>query len=85
MRLKNSLGLNRSKIMLTLAVVLVASSGLYWWPIRHYAASKSCHNIALENSGYSKDNSDLWLHNNNSQRSYMFIYDVCMHKEGINP
>jgi hypothetical protein len=86
MHLKNSLVTHKSRLILAIVGgLLLISSSLYWWAVRPYVASKSCHHIALVNTGYNKDNVDLWTRNDTAQRDYMFIYEVCMHKEGINP
>lgn len=85
MLLRNDLAITKGKLTLIILGVLLTSTSLYWWTIRPYVASKSCHHTALENTGYNGENGDLWARNDNAQRGYMFIYEVCMHKEGINP
>lgn len=70
-------------IFLVVSVFLVTT--VYWGQARPYLASKSCHRIALEDTGYNGSNENLWVTNDSAQRDYMFIYEVCMHKEGLNP
>lgn len=76
---------NKKRVALIVAGLLLVSGSLYWWTVRPYIASKSCHSMALDNSGYTKENVELWMRNDNAQRNYMFVYEVCMHKEGLNP
>jgi len=89
---KSSPMTNKKRVALIVAGLLLVSGSLYWWTVRPYIASKSCHSMALDNSGYALDNSgyakenvELWMRNDNAQRDYMFIYEVCLHKEGISP
>lgn len=81
---KNNTIAPRNRIALVIVGLLLISGSLYGWTVRPYVASKSCHSIALDNTGYNKENVELWMHNDNAQRDYMFIYEVCMHKEGLN-
>jgi len=82
---KSSPMTNKKRVALIVAGLLLVSGSLYWWTVRPYIASKSCHSMALDNSGYAKENVELWMRNDNAQRDYMFIYEVCLHKEGISP
>lgn len=81
---KSSPMVNKNTIALIIIGLLLVSGSLYWWTVRPYTASKSCHHTALENTGYNGNNGELWAKNDNAQRDYMFIYEVCMHKEGIS-
>lgn len=85
MLIKSSPITHRNRIALVIVGLLLVSGSLYLWTVRPYVASKSCHSTALDNTGYNGQNGDLWAKNDNAQRDYMFIYEVCMHKEGINP
>lgn len=82
---RNKPGIARGKIVLATAILLLALGFLYWWTIRPYVASRSCHTTALENTGYTRDNAGQWARNESVQSDYSFMYEVCMHKEGINP
>lgn len=82
---KNNRTAYKNIIALVIIGLLVVGGSLYWWTVRPYLASKSCHSMTLDNSGYSKENVELWMRNDNAQRNYMFVYEVCMHKEGLNP
>lgn len=75
---------NSGIIFIVLGVVFVAAL-IYWMVARPYFATKSCQQIALDNSGYDKDGWRTWAGNHSNQTNYMFIYEMCMQKEGIDP
>lgn len=80
---------NRSKIkakyVLLLLVTLLIIAACYWFIARPYSVTKSCKDTALAATGYTNDNSQAWASNPDIQSKYVFIYGVCMQKEGINP
>jgi|GEM_PF-1243185 len=76
------------KIAIIIFTVLLTVTSSYWFIVRPYVTAKNCHNVALDNSGYNKDNEysrTYWGHDLKTQAPYMFFYEVCMHKDGINP
>lgn len=75
---------NKKKLVLVIVALMLASTLLYWLSLRPYLAAKSCHRIALDNSGYTNDGSAVWMRKDSAQKDYLFVYELCMHKEGIN-
>lgn len=73
------------KITIALFAALLVATSSYWFIVRPYVTVKNCHSLALNNSGYNKDNWTYWAGNSNAQAKYMFVYEICMHKDGINP
>lgn len=73
------------KLIIGLIVVLLVIGAGYWHGARPYLAAKECHKVALDNSGYQKDNWQAWAGNQKTQTNYMFVYELCLHKEGLNP
>lgn len=84
MPLRNEPITNKKKLIFVIVAFMLVGASLYWLSVRSYIASKSCHRIALDNSGYTNDNSGAWMRNDSAQRDYMFVYELCMHKEGIS-
>lgn len=75
----------RSKHIYILLAILIAAVSAYWFVARPYFVTKSCKDTALQATGYTSDNSQAWASNPNIQSKYVFVYGVCMQKEGINP
>lgn len=75
---------NQKYIIWIVGALLVIGLG-YWYGARPYVAAKGCHSIALDNSGYQKDNWQSWAGSSKAQTDYMFVYELCLHKEGVNP
>lgn len=71
---------------IVISIVILLAAGLTYWHIaRPYFAVKSCQNIGLDNTGYKQDSWRSWAANRDNQLNYMFVYEICMQKEGINP
>lgn len=65
--------------------VLLMIAVTYWLVARPYFATKSCQKVALDNTGYERDSWQSWAGKQSNQTAYMFVYELCMQKEGINP
>lgn len=75
----------RSKHVYIALALLVGVVVIYWFVARPYFVTRSCKNVALQATGYTNDNSQAWASNPDIQSKYIFVYGVCMQKEGINP
>lgn len=82
--LKNN-QLTNNKIIIAVAAILAASALTYWQIVRPHMVTKNCHDIALDNSGYNEDSWRSWAGDQRNQSNYMFVYEMCMQKEGLNP
>lgn len=80
---KEKQSINNIAVIATL-VVLAVLGLTYWQIIRPYTVTKSCHRIALDNAGYNQDSWRSWAGDQHNQANYMFVYEMCMQKEGIN-
>lgn len=76
---------NSRRLMLLITCLLVFTGLSYWLLVRPYNVTKNCQKVALDNSGYDKDTWRAWAGSSENQSNYMFVYEMCMHKEGINP
>lgn len=82
--LKEKKSVDRKVVIVTI-IILLTSALTYWLVARPYFVTKNCQTIALENSGYEKDSWRSWAGSQGNQSNYMFVYEMCMQKEGINP